>query len=202
MTDFVSIWLVPSQEILEPLQHHIEVIAARNNAQPFVPHVTLLSGVAPCEVVCEVVASVCDDFCRITQNQTEQERVLPITGQLQDTFIGTGEYFYHALGYGFAYHLPSVAVVLELTQSIQTGLLSRHLVLDPVPNPHISMLYLEHQAAQCDFDYLREQCVLLPKQGQAVVLDSLFIVRGSGPIRSQQDVADWQVRARLGLLAR
>lgn len=193
MQDFVSIWLVPSPEVLGPLQRIVDTVTARNGAQSFLPHLTILSGPANCDRVVESVVQTCGTL-------PLQARA-PITGQLGNAFLGDGDCFHHCLGYGFSFDAQATESVLALTESVEAKLAAQEIGLERVPDPHISLMYLDHQAAQTDFDYVAAQRALLPDAGQRVVLDTLVLVRGDGPIANQQDVADWQVKRRIVLPA-
>lgn len=191
MTDFVSIWLVPSSEVLQALQDVVDTVTANNEAQSFLPHVTLLSGYAPYDAVASAVTRVCkalDPRARET-----------IVGQLESAFLGAGNCFHHCLGYDFSFHERSSAFVASLTGSIQTILTDEQCALDPVTHPHISLMYLDRQAPEADFEYVQAQRALMPDAGQRVVFDRLVLVWGESPITSQQDVKTWQIRNSIAL---
>lgn len=193
MQDFVSIWLVPSPEVLGPLQRIVDTVTARNGAQSFLPHLTILSGPANCDRVVESVVQTCGTL-------PLQARA-PITGQLGNAFLGDGDCFHHCLGYGFSLDAKAIEPVEALTEAVEAALSSQEIGLERVPDPHISLMYLDRQATQTDFDFVEAQRALLPDAGQRVVLNTLMLVRGDAPIANQQDVADWQVKRRIALSA-
>lgn len=184
MSDFISVWLVPSVDTCTPLQQMVDTLADLYAAQTFIPHVTLLSGVASVQRVIEL--------CKMIEAPAGL-----LSGRLTETFRGTGAVFHHSLGYNFAYDRTTQSALSAYAARFQQALAEQPnsamgcANLTMPPQTHLSMLYLNEAPALSSVDYLERQRAALPRQGQHVVFDRLMVIRGDGPIQCQADVAAW-----------